>query len=791
MKKYIGRILPLFLLTVLLFTACSGSKEEDNSEKTDSGDGYRVTLVTSTGATVEGENPITVKKGGNAVFNVKLGSTYVFRSAKANGVEVGKFNFQEGKYTVGNITADMRIEFKVEDVGYDTTKGCSFFLRGTSSDTATHSNGTHQAGTLITATAGLETSAFIGWSIGGSIEDGKSPVSTDRVYTFDLKTDTVLYANYADANVYYYDANGGQINSLSANISSTAYYKASAEGSLLTVALKQAYLDRAPAASTFWDDGSFTREGYVLKEYNTKADGTGEGYSLGSKFPLNLDSKILYCIWEKDTSHTDFEYSDYTFARPAKVSKSTAPDWQENGVIITKYNGDAETVTIPEKIGGKYVIAIGEGAFTGKSMKTLVMGRYMLEIKDGAFVGCDKLTTVHYPDGIYSISNAALDAASYTSFKNFYVNATIAPRCVGSDAAFAIKFARLIANSDKDRIIVIAGSSAYQGLSSEYMQALLSGKYTVVNFGTTRTTHGTLYLEAMGYYAHEGDIVLYAPENSIYMMGDPTLYYKTLRDMEGMYNIFRHVDISNYENVFGAFCDFNRGLTVEEGADFAWTARYERAPSTYEATVMNATHMNDFGEYQYSKRADYYTPSNYKDAYTVTLNNRFKSRFEGAWNNVANQQQNANYNDQSNVTWCSADDPYYKDRMNRIIETAKSSGSQVYFSFSPVDYSSLCEEAKANPAEWFAAYDAFIESTYAFDGVLGTSADYVMNRRYFYDCAFHPNDYGRTYRTYTLYTDICELIGEINVKGIHDVGHSFEGCLFEEHSTGKPIMPAY
>jgi hypothetical protein len=353
-----------------------------------------------------------------------------------------------------------------------------------------------------------------------------------------------------------------------------------------------------------------------------------------------------------------------------------------------------------------------------------------------------------------------------------------------------MKFARLLANSDKNRIIVIAGSSAYQGLSSEYMQELLGGKYAVINFGTTRTTHGTLYLEAMSYYAHSGDIVLYAPENSIYMMGDPTLYYKTLRDMEGMYNIFRHVDISNYENVFGAFRDFNQGLTVDEGADFAWTARYERAPGTYEQ-IINASHMNEYGEYQYSKRESYYNSSNYKDAYTVTLNNRFKSRFEGAWNNVANQQQNSNYNDTANVTWCSADDPYYKDRMNRIIEAARSSGALVYFSFSPVDYSSLCAEAKADPAAWFAAYDKFIADTYVFDGVLGTSGDYVMNRRYFYDCAFHPNDYGRTYRTYTLYTDICELIGETNVKGIHDVGHSFEGCLFEEHSTGKPIMPAY
>ena len=789
MKKNILRLLPLLILTVLLCTSCFGSNS-GGDDKGDSQGELRVTLVPSTGAVVDGSNPISVKDGGNATFTVKLGDTYVFRSAKCNGVDVGKFDFQTGKYTVGNVKSDMRIEFTVEDVGYNTTVGYSFFLRGTSSDSATHSNGLHQAGTRITVTAGLETGAFIGWSIGGELEDGKAPVSTDKEYTFELKGNTTIFANYADYNVYYYDANGGYINASSANISNSSYYSTTKEGSLLTVALKQTYLDRVPAASTFWDDGSFTRDGYVLKEYNTKADGSGEGYSLGSKFPLNLETKILYCIWEKATDQADFEYENYTFARPRGVSASTAPDWKENGVIITKYIGNAETVTIPEKIGGKYVIAIGEGAFLHRDVKTLVMGRYMLEIKDGAFVGCDKLTTIHYPDGIYSISNDALDAASYTSFKNFYVNATIAPRCSGTDAAFAMKFARLIANSDKQRIIVIAGSSAYQGLSSEYMQALLGGKYAVINFGTTRTTHGTLYLEAMSHYASDDDIVLYAPENSAYMMGDPNLYYKTLRDMEGMYNVFRYVDISNYENVFGAFCDFNQGLTVDEGADFAWTARYERAPGTYEQ-IMNATHMNDFGEYQYSKRADYYTPSNYKDAYIVTLNNRFKSRFEGAWTNVENQQQNGNYQDLSNATWCSVDDPYYKDRMNRIIEAAKSSGAQVYFSFSPVDYSSLCEEAKANPAEWLAAYDTFIESTYVFDGVLGTSADYVMNRRYFYDCAFHPNDYGRTYRTYTLYTDICELIGETNVKGIHDVGHSFEGCLFEENSTGKPIMPAY
>ena len=294
----------------------------------------------------------------------------------------------------------------------------------------------------------------------------------------------------------------------------------------------------------------------------------------------------------------------------------------------------------------------------------------------------------------------------------------------------------------------------------------------------------------MQYYAHEGDIILYAPENSAYMMGDPTLYYKTLRDLEGMYNIFRHIDISRYENVLGAFCDFNKGLSVEEGADFTWTARYELAPGTYEQ-IIKSSQIDKYGEYQYSKRAGYYDSANYKDAYLITLNNRFKSRLEGAWNNVDNQKNNMDYKDMSNVTWCSIDDPYYKDRINGAIDAAKSSGAKVYFSFCPVDYTALCDEAKADPAAWFAAYDKFILDTYTFDGIMGTSGNYVMNRRYFHDCAFHPNDYGRTYRTYTLYRDLCENLGITDVKGIYDVGQSFDGCLFEEGSDGKPIMPAY
>ena len=108
MKKILLRLLPMLLFATLMLTACFNGGENENT------DGYRVTLVTSTGATVEGANPVTVKEGGNAKFKVKLDSTCVFRSATVNGESVGHFKFDTGEFTVGNVTSDMRIDFEVD-----------------------------------------------------------------------------------------------------------------------------------------------------------------------------------------------------------------------------------------------------------------------------------------------------------------------------------------------------------------------------------------------------------------------------------------------------------------------------------------------------------------------------------------------------------------------------------------------------------------------------------------------------------------------------------------------------
>ena len=602
---------------------------------------------------------------------------------------------------------------------------------------------------------------------------------TERV-TVDFNVRKIDYGSSA----IVYDLNGGNLSYNTFNSQASSYRYSMLQNNRLVVTFTSKYTDVVAAASTFYDDGTFYRNGYVLAEYNTKADGSGEGYSLGSKIAFSGDESgtVLYCIWEKASEAAYFTFEEYNY--PCPVTPEKAPDWIEDGIIITGYSGNESKIVIPERIGTKYVIGIAEGAFKNLGVETLVLSRRLQIIEDGAFVGCSSLKTVYYPDGLYSISDAAFDEASYTSLKSLYVNATLAPRfSTDGGGAFALKLARLLGTEEKNRVIVIAGSSAYQGLATEYMEALFGGSYKVINFGTTRTTNGIIYLEAMSRMAHEGDIVLYAPENSSYMMGETELYFKTLRDMEGMNNFFRYIDISNYTKVFSSFADFNQNY------------RYTRAINTYEdiVSVVDRGAMNEYGDCLGEKRKTYCDERRYTDVYHITLNNRYKSINEGAWDDKASQEANKDFTDENNITWCTINEGELLLQMNRAITAAKTSGAKICFSFCPVDGTRVVSQAllpsgALNP-EWLDEYERILKEDFVFDAVIGNVESYVFAHEYFYDNAFHLNDYGRALRTYQLYRDVAAFAGISNTVGIHSKGTEFEGCIFENSETPLYIFP--
>ncbi|MBQ8529292.1 MAG: leucine-rich repeat protein [Clostridia bacterium] len=759
----------------------SGGENNGGSDSdTDGGRKYKVTLIVPEGVTVKGDNPVQVGRGGTAVFTLELPETVAFKSVSA-----GSFDPTTGTLTLENVTRDTRITFEAEDVGTSVKYVYSF--NGTELDQTSVPSGELLAGTAITVTAADDKRAFEGWSVGGLIGLGGELVSLDRVFSFELTEELTingkcyLLPNYADSNTMYYMLNGGKLNISSENMSYKEHYTALPNGDSVKVILGGEYFEIMGCASTFWDDGTFYRPGYALKEYNTKPDGSGTGYSLGSKFPME-GGATLWCIWEEETPASDFDYVDVNIPRPSGVTASLAPHWVEDGVMITSYRGNADTVVIPEMIDGKYVIAVGKGAFLDCDMKTLIMGRRVLKIEDGAFKRCENLTTFHYPDGIYYISNSAFDEATYYGFVNLYVNATISPRYSSVEGGcFAKKLARVLASGDENRVIVISGSSSYCGLSTEYLESLLEESYTVVNFGTTRTTQIYMYLEAMGAYAHEGDIILYAPENSIYEMGEPRLYWKTLRDLEGMYNVFRQVDISNYENVFSAFAAFNGGSAEGEDYEPLKNGRYKRSPDRYENAIKSKS-FNSTGEYNVSAMDGYCSSDIYMPYYEITLNERFRSILEGSFIN----NDTENEDPYTSPKWCSSLEEKYLRNMNAAIDSAKSSGASVYYTFAPMDADAMSDAVKADPYAHFTAYESFISENYRFDGILGDAESYIYNHKYFYNNAYHPNNYGRAYRTYSMYLDLCELLGIEEPLSMREATRYGE-CLLEDGAMWGPI----
>ncbi len=769
-------------LMLLVFAVSCGGKTDDSD--------YKVILSVGEGASVTSENPLFVGKGGTATFTVDIEKGYMFTAC-----EGASFDPMTNTVTVTDVNRNTNVNLFTDEYKHDPDALFEYYFKSTSTlDVSNQRNGSDiPAARLITVEAKDTSRKFEGWSFDSYTTDPEKLVSTDRVFSFNLSPDlspdaaqwgvVKIFANYSDFNKLVYDLNGGSVNENTTNIRGNAHSTVTVDGNRVNATYSDEYLSFFECGSSFWDDGSFSKNGAVLMEYNTKPDGSGTSYSLGSKVPLVTDGEqtVLYCIWATETPENLFDVTEAQMPNPA-TNASFVPDWNTSGVVITAYYGTSDTVVIPETIDGKPVIGISSGAFRGCEMTTLVMGNNIQKIEDGAFVNCTSLSTVYYPDGIYHITNAAFDSATTSAIKRLYVNATMAPRYSGADVGgLAVKMSRLLAPTTLPRVIVIAGSSSYQGLGTEYMEALFKDKYKVINLGTTRTTHGFMYLEAMGALAGEKDTVLYAPENSSFMFGERELYYKTLRDLEGMINVYRYVDISGYTNVFSAFRELNG-------------YRYAMSPITYESVCERAREseynanrgiINKYGDYLKSDRSG--RAPVYHDAYYITLNEYIKSKNEGNWNDIGNQQNNSNYLDPNNDTWCKINDPYYADSLNRVINIAKSGGASVYFSFCPVDEAELV--AGADSIAWQAAYDKMLLDTFDFDGNVGTSSDYIFATEYFYDNAFHLNDYGRTYRTYQLYLDLCAILGIAEPTNQYGVGENFDGCLFDGGTVDAPKYP--
>ncbi len=90
----------------------------------------------------------------------------------------------------------------------------------------------------------------------------------------------------------------------------------------------------------------------------------------------------------------------------------------EDGTVeIRCYTGRRRFITIPDKIEGRTVSSIGEGAFKNQTrLREVTLPSGLVRIRDRAFYGCSVLTNVNIPDGVTEIgANAFADCARMRS----------------------------------------------------------------------------------------------------------------------------------------------------------------------------------------------------------------------------------------------------------------------------------------------------------------------------------------------------------------------------------------
>ena len=99
------------------------------------------------------------------------------------------------------------------------------------------------------------------------------------------------------------------------------------------------------------------------------------------------------------------------FAVRADASQISG-DWKftvsDGQVVISAYNGNAASVTVPETLNGKKVVEIGYGVFQDKTtLKSVTLPASLERISGSAFRNCTALTSITLPEKLQSVGSAA------------------------------------------------------------------------------------------------------------------------------------------------------------------------------------------------------------------------------------------------------------------------------------------------------------------------------------------------------------------------------------------------
>lgn len=297
-----------------------------------------------------------------------------------------------------------------------------------------------------------------------------------------------------------------------------------------------------------------SREGYVLKGWNTKEDGSGTEVGLGSRFTVASEGDTaLFAQWEKESDKDLFTYS-----------------LVEDEIVIESYLGNESKVTVPSSIDGYPVTSISANAFHGDE-QVVIFPSTILEIAPSAF-NDSHVKEIYFYDNIESISDNCFE--NCTDFSTIHINAILAPRYgrknLHSEINLADKYDILILNADKKKVVVFGGSGTYLSNDTKQMEEELGGEYVCLNLAVNGWFNGVAQFEMIMPYLRDGDVFLHTPETSSqfsFMYGTSMapeikgfVYnkYRFYSCLESNYDLLSLVDFRHVDYLLTAFGEFNK-----------------------------------------------------------------------------------------------------------------------------------------------------------------------------------------------------------------------------------------
>ena len=303
--------------------------------------------------------------------------------------------------------------------------------------------------------------------------------------------------------------------------------------------------------------GLFSREGYTLTGWNTRADGTGEQVGLGSRVSLPSKELTLYAQWAEWSSEGDFEWT-----------------YHENGIAVTGYHGSGPTVVIPAAIDGREVTVIAEGAFRNCAMTGVILPNTLTAVEDGAFQNCG-LETLTLFDNIELIGGSAFPGCE--QLRTLRVNAVEKPFGANSrrESCYPDKVDLLILAQGERKIVFYGGCSVWYNLDSSMLSPLLEQGYRVVNLGLNGVVNSSVQMQILGNYLEEGDILVHTPELSSpkQLLSAPDMDEdddKLWCGLEYNYDLFALVDLRTVPGALDSF----RAYLSKKGNGTSYTAVY-------------------------------------------------------------------------------------------------------------------------------------------------------------------------------------------------------------------------